>query len=231
MQIAATDPSQAPSSNTPTGSSRLGKDEFVKLMMAQLAHQDPTAPQSNEAFIAQLAQFATVELMQSQNENLESLILAQTAGNQTAMSNLVGKEVMFRTGELDLAADGTTTPIAATLPADAANVVVTIKDESGRVVRSLELGAHHAGNLDVTWDGLDEQGNPLPAGKYAFEVSATTMDGAVMEGIVRGARGHVDGVSFASGAPVLILGSLQIALGDVVEIAEPSPSGTAQENP
>jgi len=231
MQISAADPSLAPSSTTPTGSAKLGKDEFVKLMMAQLAHQDPTSPQSNEAFIAQLAQFATVELMQSQNENLESLILAQTAGNQTAMANLVGKEVMFRTGELDLAADGTTTPIAATLPADAANVVVTIKDESGRVVRSLELGAHGAGNLDVIWDGLDEQGNLLSAGKYDFEVSATTMDGSVMEGIVSGARGHVDGVSFASGAPVLILGALQIALGDVVEIAEPSASGAAQENP
>lgn len=232
MQIASPDPTQAPSTTTPTGSSRLGKDEFVKLMMAQLGHQDPTAPQSNEAFIAQLAQFATVELMQTQNANLEALLVAQAAGNQTAVANLVGKEVTFRTDELTLGADGTSSPVAVTLPKDAGNVVVNIKDESGRVVRTLQLGAHSAGDLEVAWDGRDDQGNPLPAGSYSFEVSATATDGSVMAGIVSGARGHVDGVSFSGGAPVLLVGDLQIALGDVVEINEPAPADPqGQETP
>ena len=100
MQLAGIDTNKTPSSTTPTGNSELGKTEFLKLMMAQLANQDPTSPQSNEAFIAQLAQFATVELMQSQNQNLEQLIVAQTAGNQTGVAALIGKDVVFRTGEL-----------------------------------------------------------------------------------------------------------------------------------
>ena len=232
MEIGSVDPNQAPSTSTPTGSSRLGKDEFLKLMMAQLGHQDPTAPQSNEAFIAQLAQFATVELMQTQNSNLEQLLVAQAAGNQTAVAQLVGKDVMFRTGELSLAADGTSPPLSVTLPKEAGNVVVNIKDDSGKVVRTLQLGAHAAGSFDVSWDGRDDQGNPLPAGSYSFEVSATATDGTVMDGIVSGARGHVDGVSFANGAPVLLVGSLQIALGDVVEVSEPDATPSqGQENP
>jgi flagellar basal-body rod modification protein FlgD len=235
MRIASVDTTNTPTTATPTGNSQLGKDEFVKLMMAQLAHQDPSSPQSNEAFIAQLAQFATVELMQQSNANLESLIIAQAAGNQTGVAQLVGKEVLFRTNEIALTADGTSLPIAAHLPEDAANVVVTVKDESGRVVRSMQLGAQDAGSFDVAFDGRDDQGNQLPAGTYTFEVSATSLDGSVVDGIVCGARGHVDGVSFANGAPELILGSLKIALNDVVEISEPSTGGTAspseQESP
>lgn len=227
MQLAGIDTNKTPSSTTPTGNSELGKTEFLKLMMAQLANQDPTSPQSNEAFIAQLAQFATVELMQSQNQNLEQLIVAQTAGNQTGVAELIGKDVVFRTGELSLSADGSSMPITATLPEDAATMLVSIKDENGKVVRTINQGAQQAGSVDVQWDGLDQLGNPLPVGTYTVDVVATAMDGTVIDGIRVGARGHVDGISFENGGPELILGSLKIPLGAVVEIIEPQN----QENP
>lgn len=227
MQLAGIDTNKTPSSTTPTGNSELGKTEFLKLMMAQLANQDPTSPQSNEAFIAQLAQFATVELMQSQNQNLEQLIVAQTAGNQTGVAALIGKDVVFRTGELSLSADGSSMPITATLPEDAATMLVSIKDENGKVVRTINQGAQQAGSVDVQWDGLDQLGNPLPVGTYTVDVVATAMDGTVIDGIRVGARGHVDGISFENGGPELILGSLKIPLGAVVEIIEPQN----QENP
>jgi flagellar basal-body rod modification protein FlgD len=219
-EISSPDPNARPSSNDPVGDSRLGKDQFVELLMAQLAHQDPTAPQSNEAFIAQLAQFAQVELMQQNNSNLEDLMLASAAGNQIGVAQLVGKDVVYRTDEIEIKADRSIADLELNLPSDAANVVVTVKDSSGTTVDVEQLGQNGAGSVDFTWDGLDSHGNPIPPGTYTVEVVATGIDGAIIEGITVGARGHVDGVSFVDGAAQLILGALKIDLGDVVQVSE-----------
>jgi flagellar basal-body rod modification protein FlgD len=73
-----------------SASNELGKDEFLKLLILQLQNQDPLNPIKNEEFIAQLAQFSSLEQMQNLNKSMTSLgslqILTQTA-------SLVGKEV------------------------------------------------------------------------------------------------------------------------------------------
>jgi len=79
------------------GSNKLGKDQFLQLLMAQLSHQDPTSPADGNAFVAQLAQFASLEMAQNTNSNLEQLLAGQAAGNQTSALGLVGKQVVFRT--------------------------------------------------------------------------------------------------------------------------------------
>src|SRR5471030_3011991 len=94
--------SSIPSTLTPTGSNALGKDEFLKLMMAQLANQDPTAPQDNQAFIAQLAQFYTVEQLQTANSQLGNMVLAQASSTQTNAASLVGKNVQYTSNALSL---------------------------------------------------------------------------------------------------------------------------------
>src|SRR4051812_6478324 len=77
------------------GSSKLGKDEFIKLLMAQMAHQDPTSPMDSQAMTAQLAQFAALEQMQAQNTNLESLLIGQAAEQQMSATSLVGKSISY----------------------------------------------------------------------------------------------------------------------------------------
>jgi flagellar basal-body rod modification protein FlgD len=78
-------------SYTPQASkSELGKEDFLLLMIQQLQNQDPLEPMKNEDFIAQLAQFNSLEQMQNLNATMESLgnlqILAQTA-------SMVGRNV------------------------------------------------------------------------------------------------------------------------------------------
>ncbi|MBL4769990.1 MAG: flagellar biosynthesis protein FlgD [Planctomycetes bacterium] len=82
-----------------SGDGSLDKDAFMKLLVAQMKNQDPTEPTSNEQFIAQLAQFSSLEEMQGVNENLVALAALQQ-GNAlmaqlTNASALIGNNVTY----------------------------------------------------------------------------------------------------------------------------------------
>lgn len=64
-----------PSSSNPLSkaSSSLGQDAFLKLLTTQLAHQDPTQPQADGEFIAQLAQFSTLEQLTQIQTTLQKI--------------------------------------------------------------------------------------------------------------------------------------------------------------
>jgi flagellar basal-body rod modification protein FlgD len=55
------------------GQNSLGRDAFLKLLITQLSHQDPTQPQSDGEFIAQLATFSQLEQLTSINQKLEAI--------------------------------------------------------------------------------------------------------------------------------------------------------------
>jgi len=79
------DKSQTPLANKATDG--LGRDAFLQLLVTQLQHQDPTQPQADGEFIAQLAQFSSLEQLTAMRQSLDAL--GMTSAN---------------------AADGTTTP-------------------------------------------------------------------------------------------------------------------------
>ncbi|SFL46237.1 flagellar basal-body rod modification protein FlgD [Paenibacillus sp. 1_12] len=69
---------------------QLGKDEFLKILMTQLKNQDPTDPLKDKEFIAQMAQFTSVE--QLSNMTTELKLMRQSLG---LASSLIGKEVQW----------------------------------------------------------------------------------------------------------------------------------------
>lgn len=73
-----------------SGEDRMGKEEFLELLVTQLKNQDPLSPMENKEFIAQMAQFSSLEQMQNMNKNMESFIRAETLNQGAA---LVGKTV------------------------------------------------------------------------------------------------------------------------------------------
>lgn len=78
----------------------LGKDQFLQLLITQLRHQDPINPVEDQEFIAQLAQFSSLEQMQNLNTTLSGLMLAQqklTALGQA--TQMIGQEVELYTRE------------------------------------------------------------------------------------------------------------------------------------
>src|SRR5438874_406051 len=95
-----------------TGSNKMGKDEFLKILMAQLSNQDPASPADTGQFVAQLAQFSALEQSQNMNTNLENLLVAQASATQNSAINLVGKDILYKTDSLTLTEGGMATASA-----------------------------------------------------------------------------------------------------------------------
>jgi len=211
--------SSLPETGTPAKapSNKLGKDEFLRLLTTQLQYQDPLDPMDNQAFIAQLAQFASVEQLEGLGGRLDTLLLAQASANQMNTAGLVGKEVLFKTEGLTL---GATPPARFEVTTDGASdeTVALIADRTGKIVRTLPLGPRAAGTFAASWDGLDEKGNALPAGDYVLTVSATRKDGVEVN-VASSIRGIVSGVTFENQAPELLVGGRHVKMSDIVQIA------------
>jgi flagellar basal-body rod modification protein FlgD len=68
--------SQTPAATESGSTKQLGQDAFLKLLVTQLEHQDPMKPQADTEFIAQLAQFSSLESLKQMQATLESIRIA-----------------------------------------------------------------------------------------------------------------------------------------------------------
>jgi flagellar basal-body rod modification protein FlgD len=208
-------------SQTSTGAnSVLGQMDFLQLLMIQLSYQDPMNPMNSQEFAAQLAQFSQLEQLTQMNQNMDlsmqtNLILAQSVNN-TMAATMIGQQVLAYGDEVELA-EGEEAVLNYDLNGAAQNVTITIQDASGVTVRTLEAGPQSSGNQQFTWDGLDDQGDELPAGIYTFSISATTSAGTSVQATTY-VGGTITGVSYVEGMAQFMVGGIEIALGDIYQI-------------
>ncbi|TXC91955.1 flagellar hook assembly protein FlgD [Metabacillus litoralis] len=89
-------------SATRTGSSNLGKDEFLKILMTQLQNQDPLNPMEDKEFIAQMAQFSTLEQTTNMASMMEKFINVQNQSDSILKySEMIGKKVEWKNSEAE----------------------------------------------------------------------------------------------------------------------------------
>ncbi|MDH5762686.1 MAG: hypothetical protein OEZ51_06885 [Nitrospinota bacterium] len=158
--------------------SPLGKDEFLRLLVAQLSAQDPLNPMDSREFSAQLAQFSALEQMTNVNSTLEDLVAAQQAmGNSTNIS-LIGKRVDVPGNSFEHT-QGATTNLTYTIGTEAQSAKIEIYNSAGALVNTINGTGAVGSNLTV-WNGLDSQGNALESGFYTFKVRATDANGKIV---------------------------------------------------
>ena len=195
----------------------LDRDAFLKLLVAQMSHQDPLAPTQGTEYVAQLSQFAMVEQSVAQSAKLDTLSAQMGGLSNNAATDLVGKTVNVR-GH-GIAWDGTNaTGSSVTLGGQAAKVTVHIQDGNGKTIRTMELGGRPGGPIAIGWDGKDDAGQPVAKGAYAAKVVATSADGQAVTAS-QDVAGKVMKVSFDKGYPELLLDSGAMApVSDLVSV-------------
>ena len=202
----------------------IGRDGFMRLLLAQLRNQDPNNPLQSHEFASQLAQFTSVEQLFKINENLNrnldlDLKLSQSIGNSLA-TTIVGKNLRAIGNKISLE-KGSTSEVYITLPTAVSNVVISIFDSNDTLVRREELGTKTAGDLTYVWDGKNNDGAELTDGIYTFSVDASTNNGGSIP-ISFFMGGHITGVRFSTdNVTMFLIGRLNVNVSDVVMITEP----------
>lgn len=158
--------------------SELGLNTFLKLMVTQLNNQDPFKPMENGEFLGQIAQFGSVTGLEKLNQNFESLAGSITSGQALQAGSLVGREVL---APIDTAYLGPGGSVRGQVHLDQSSpeVKVRITDQVGQLVREIPMGTAPSGNLNFTWDGMDDAGGYAPPGHYRVQVEAIQNDRTV----------------------------------------------------
>tara|TARA_Y100000782_G_C10064989_1_gene215328 strand:- start:6 stop:686 length:681 start_codon:yes stop_codon:yes gene_type:complete len=174
----------------------LGKDQFLELLVAQMNNQDPLSPQENGEFIAQLAQFSTVEGIGNLNTLMESLLSGYQSSQALQASSMVGRTVIVPADQAVVDTEaGLEGQLA--LQQNSTNVFVNIYDQAGSLVKTINLGSQEAGMHDFTWDGTDASGNLAEPGIYTVEAMAS-IDGKNTQ-MATLLPANVDSVSLGAG--------------------------------
>lgn len=200
---------------TATPSNELGQEQFLELMLVQLQNQSPLDPMNSEQFLGQLAQFTTIEQLTAMNAGLDQLALGQAGIVAGQTVSMIGRSVIYDGNDTQLV-DGEST-LRYELGNNAQNVVISIKNEDGTTIRTIELDAERAGEHVITWDGKSDNGAHQADGTYTFEVEATNGDGDQIP-VRTYSSGRVDGVTYRDGVPQLIMGNSRRSPAEIIEI-------------
>jgi len=188
----------------------IGKDDFFKMLLAQIQNQNPLNPIDGADFAAQLAQFSSLERLGNINDQLETMNLYQASVNNAQSLNLIGREVTAK-GDV-LKVEGEPVDLTYNLSGYAKKVSIKIYNEEGSLVDTLEFGNQKEGRNSVVWDC-----NNVSKGNYTFDVSAIDDNGDNVD-VDTMTTGVVAGVTFKNGSSYLSINGQDIAFGDVISV-------------
>ena len=183
---------------TASASPALDEQDFLQLMTAQLQTQDPLNPVSNADFFSQIAQFSTVSGISQLNSSFSSLSSQLSSSQSLQAAGLIGHGVLVPGSTTQLTSSGL---YGAVEVPSSGPVTVQIRNSSGALVGTLDLGTQAAGTVPFTWDGKGADGNALPTGSYT--ISAQVGSGASAQAADTDVAGVVESVSIGSGGLTL----------------------------
>ncbi|MGH6829380.1 MAG: flagellar hook assembly protein FlgD [Rhizomicrobium sp.] len=188
-------------------------DTFLQLLTTQLQNQDPLDPMDTSQFTQQLVEYSQVEQQIDTNSNLQTMIGQGQSQSAAYATGYLGKTVTVGGGQGSLS--GGQANWTYNLAADSTSTTLTVTDANGNTVFT-GPGKTGAGDNVFTWNGNDNNGNPLPAGSYTLSVNAQN-NGTTVTSTVS-SSGVVSEVDMTNGAPELLIGSVAVPLSKVTRV-------------
>lgn len=228
----------APRTSTPL-SDQMGKDDFMKLLVAQLKNQDPMNPMDGKDMAAQLAQFSSVEQMMQMNKTvtaqaesqekmtaaIEELAAAQAEQGNTVAALIEGQMAVATVGKIGVTTGNTVFverdgggSITIDTGLTTGSGVVQIKDAKGNLVSTgtvdnVKAGLQNIDLRDVDFDPPLQQG-----GAYQYSIKVTA-EGKAPADAKTYTTGRITGLRYENGSPVLMVGdSLSVPFSQLIQV-------------
>jgi flagellar basal-body rod modification protein FlgD len=232
---ASTLPSISTSASTSGGSSTSASgalsftqnfNTFLTLLTTQLQNQDPLSPMDSSTFTQQLVSFSEVEQQIDTNNNLQSLISLQTAGETISSLPLVGQQIEYNSATAPL--QNGQASYAYTLPSATAQTELVVTDSGGNVIYNT-AGNTAAGTYNFVWNGENNSGQTMPnGGAYTLDVVATNSSGASVTATVQ-SIGTVSNVAVSGGTATFDVDGISVPMSELVTV-NPNGSSSTSSN-
>jgi flagellar basal-body rod modification protein FlgD len=230
MAVAATNGNPAlPGGRPPTAAESasvgLGEDfsTFLTLLTTQLQNQDPLDPTDSNEFTNQIVNFTGVEQQIRTNQNLETIATLSQINNLANSANYIGQEALIEKNTGLHTGDGLTFQYFLENPegisSSEISVEIEITNGRGDVVHT-ETREGKGGANYVIWDGLDENGEPLPDAEYGISVKAETPLGDNVEAFVL-VQDKITAVETITGSPVYVVGPHIVSQDEILRLIAP----------
>lgn len=199
----------------------LGKTDFLNLLMAQLANQDPMDPMDNQAFIEQLTSFSNLEQLQGLGTKLDSLLAVTSANNAASTVSLLGRDVRVEGNEFT----GPEAKLYYQMPDDVSEAKLVIRNDLGQTVKVIDDIETREGLHSIDIEGLESR-------KYSFAIEGKDNTGASLDNIPTSSIEYVEGINFSGNIPVILTGTgREVSVIDVLEIKEVKGQNVTAPNP
>ena len=198
----------------------LTQEDFFSLLTAELANQDPTKPTDNNEMISQMTAFSTTDGVANLNDQFTSFASTMSSSQALQASSLVGRSVLVDENVFGMS-EGDSVNGKIITDQNASNINIYVENTAGEIIQTVPVGSMAAGEAGFTWNGLDGNGDPAPAGAYRFRI-AGLVDGQASELQAMTYR-KVDSVTLSGAGGNILLnlnGGSSMALSDVVEVSE-----------
>lgn len=230
--------------NQDSKGNNLDKESFLLLLVTQFQYQDPLNPMEDTEFIAQMAQFSSLEQMMNMNETMQGITDAvnnQSMFNATSYigkyvttsGNVIGKTSSSTTGaDGEVSTTSTITPYYYTFNGDVSKATIQVFDtNTNQVVYTEQLGGMSQYNGDGTlavykfsWNGMNSAGQLAADGTYKVTVTGEDSSGnPVLVGTQLVADKVTDVLRNGTEIMLRLQGGQYMSLGDVEQVSEADP--------
>ncbi|RQD68562.1 flagellar basal body rod modification protein [Campylobacter hepaticus] len=207
----------------------LDKDAFLKLLLVELQHQDPTDPMDSDKMLTQTSQLSALEMQQNTNITMQKIVEAMqklsdsfSTSMSTSALGAIGKMATVENNKIKLTGPDELITLKMYLPEDSDEngVSLEIYDSNGKLVFSEKSGAGSIskGLFTMEWPGRNNDGVYAGDGEYTVTMVYNNKNGEK----VTASYGTypIEGIKFVEGRAYAKMGGQYVSFDDISEISD-----------